>query len=154
MRENPNQFKEIRGFTLIEVLIAAAIMIILCVGTLSVFSYVVKINTGNNMRSQALTVLQAEVEYYRSLKFVRDTTVSDTQLNAGNYNRGTRLSADNTSFNVTVTITNKSFTDPANQTEANCTLKEITINTVMTNPQPSWLANLRTDLTIYRVRGN
>src|SRR5215204_7391276 len=80
--------KKRKGFTLIEVLIAASIMIILCVGTLSVFSYAVKVNAGNNMRSQALTVLQSEVEYYRSLKFVRNTDVSDTQLYAGNYNRG------------------------------------------------------------------
>jgi prepilin-type N-terminal cleavage/methylation domain-containing protein len=143
-----------RGFTLVEVLIAASIMIILCVGTLSVFSYAVKINAGNNMRSQALTVLQSEVEYYRSLKFVRNTDVSDTQLYAGTYNRGTKVSADNTPFNVTVEITNKTFTDPTSPTEANCTLKEITITTVMSNPQPGWLANLQTKLTIYRVRAN
>ncbi len=143
-----------RGFTLVEVMMAASIMIILCVGTLSVFSYAIKINVGNNMRSQALTVLQAEVEYYRSLKFVRNTDVSDTQLYAGTYTRPPRSSADGTAFNVTVTITNKGYSDPLNQTEANCTLKEITINTVMANPQPGWLANMRTDLTIYRVRAN
>lgn len=141
-----------RGFTLIEVLIAASIMIILCVGTLSVFSYAVKINAGNNLRSQALTVLQAEAEYYRSLKFVPGAGVSDPQLNAGTYNRPPRTSADGTVFNLTVTITNKYPLTGA--TNANATLKEITINTVMANPQPGWLANLRTDLTILRVRSN
>ncbi|HEY8558831.1 MAG TPA: prepilin-type N-terminal cleavage/methylation domain-containing protein [Pyrinomonadaceae bacterium] len=143
-----------KGFTLIEVLIAASIMIILCVGTLSVFSYAVKINTGNNMRSQALTVLQAEVEYYRSLKFVRDPASSDTQLYANTYTRPQRLSADNIPFNTTVIITNKGYSDPANPIEANCTLKEIKITTVMANPQSGWLSNLQTDLTIYRVRAN
>lgn len=143
-----------RAFTLVEVLIAASIMIILCVGTLSVFSYAVKVNAGNNLRSQALTVLQAEVEYYRSLRFVRNTDVSDTQLYAGTYTRPQRASADGTVFNITVTITNKTYTDTTNPTEANCTLKEITITTVMANPQPGWLANLQTNLTINRVRAN
>jgi len=143
-----------KGFTLIEVLTAASIMIILCVGTVSVFAYAIKINIGNNMRSQALTVLQAEAEYYRSLKFVPGTDVTAPELYAGTYNRGTRESADHTSFTVTVTITNKSYLGTETPAESTCTLKEITINTVMTNPQPGWLANLQTNLTILRVRSN
>jgi type II secretory pathway pseudopilin PulG len=143
--------KSVCGFTLVEVLIAASIMIILCVGTLSVFSYVVKINTGNNFRSQALTVLQAEAEYYRSLKFVPGAGVSDVRLNAGAYDRPQRNSADGTPFNIRVTITNEL---PAGSTDANVTLKKIRIETTMANPQPGWLANLRTDLTILRVRSN
>jgi prepilin-type N-terminal cleavage/methylation domain-containing protein len=151
MRKQKNQFKKNSGFTLIEVLIAASIMIILCVGTLSVFSYAVKINTGNNLRSQALTVLQAEAEYYRSLKFVRNTSVSNPLLNAGSYTRPQRTSADGTRFNITVTITNLT---PAGSNDADCTFKQITVNTVMANPQPGWLANLQTNLTILRVRVN
>src|SRR5215203_6733339 len=50
------------GFTIPEVIIAGTIMIVICVGTLTVFSYVVKINRGNNLRMQALSVLQAKVE--------------------------------------------------------------------------------------------
>jgi prepilin-type N-terminal cleavage/methylation domain-containing protein len=143
-----------RGFTLIEVLIAASIMIILCVGTLSVFSYAIKLNTGNNMRSQALTVLQAEAEFYRSLKFKPSATITDTRLIAGDYTLDPRASADGTVFNVTVSISNISHLDPANPSETNCTLKQIVIRTVMANPQPGWLANLRTELTILRVRAN
>ena len=58
-------------------------MIVLCVGTLTVFSYAVRINRGNNLRTQALSVLQLEVEYYRSLKFVPVGT--DAALNHGTY---------------------------------------------------------------------
>src|SRR5436190_16046460 len=58
------------GFTLIEVIIATGIMVILCIGTLTVFSHATKINRGNNLRAQAQSVLQQEVEYYRSLKFI------------------------------------------------------------------------------------
>jgi type II secretory pathway pseudopilin PulG len=142
------------GFTLIEVLLAAAIMIILCVGTLSVFSYAVKINRGNNLRSQALTALQAESELYRSFKFVPGAGLSDVRLNAGTYTRPPRTSADGTVFNITVTISNISYKDPSAPTEANCTLKQIYIQAVMANAQSGWLANLNTNLTILRVRAN
>ncbi len=43
----------VKGFTLIEVMIAASIMIILSVGTLAVYSHASRINAGNNLRSQA-----------------------------------------------------------------------------------------------------
>ena len=154
MREEKSQFKGISGFTLVEVLMSASIMIILCVGTLSVFSYAVKINAGNNLRSQALTVLQAEAEFYRSLKYVPGAGLSDVRLNAGTYTRPQRASMDGTLFNSSVIITNRSHLDPANPTEGNCTLKEIRIITVMANPQPGWLANLQTEITILRVRSN
>lgn len=57
------QTSRTRGFTIPEVIVAGSIMIVLCVGTLSVFSYVVRINRGNALRMQALSVLQAKVEY-------------------------------------------------------------------------------------------
>src|SRR6188768_339013 len=89
------------GFTLVEVIIAAGIMIILCIGTLSVFTHAVKVNTGNNLRSQAQSVLQQEVEYYRSLKFVpgAQTTADLTnhrlaEIYAGTISRPARTAAD------------------------------------------------------------
>ncbi len=142
------------GFTLIEVLLAGGIMVILCVGTLAVFSHATKINTGNNLRAQAQSVLQKEIERYRSLKFV--PVGSDPLLNGTNEtNIGTRTSADNQVFVVYVTIDN----DPATagvQTTGNdtTTFKEITIRAVPQVAQSGWLANLKTDVVIQRVRGN
>lgn len=141
------------GFTLVEVMVAASIMIILCVGTLSVFSYAVKLNVGNNLRSQALTVLQAEAEFYRSLRFKPGTGITDPRLNAViNYPRPRRQSMDGTWFNTTVTIRN--ISPEIDGPDGTTTLKEIQITTVMENPQPGWLASLQTDLTILRVRAN
>ncbi len=69
--ESPSdEARPFNGFTLVEVVVAASIMIILCVGLLTVFSYVTKINRGENLRMQALSVLQKEIEHYRSLKFI------------------------------------------------------------------------------------
>jgi type II secretory pathway pseudopilin PulG len=138
------------GFTVVEVIVAASIMIILCVGTLSVFSFVVKVNQGNNLRSQALSVLQAEAEFYRSLKFVPDQTVSAIDLQAGTKAQKTATSKDGTQFYINVTITNI----PSTASEANCTFKQIKIVATAVNPKPGWLANLNTDLTIQRVRIN
>lgn len=134
---------------------AGMIMIILCVGILTAYSHVINLNRGNNIRSQALTVLQREVEEFRSFRFVPGTT--DPRLNAGNYPtyKTAVTSADGIPFNISVTVNN----DPNNQfdpdpTDANCRFKQITIEAVMTNPQAGWLSDLRTRVTIQRVRSN
>ena len=153
MRLNAKRNEKNAGFTLIEVMVAASIMIILCVGTLSVFAYAIKLNLGNNLRSQALTVLQAEAEFYRSLRFKPGTGITDPRLNAVvDFARPRRQSMDGTWFNTTVTIRN--ISPVLDGPDSTTTLKEIQIRTVMENPQPGWLANMRTDLTILRVRAN
>ncbi len=156
-RPKRREMNRSKGFTLIEVIIAASIMIILCVGLLSVFSYVTKINRGENLRMQALSVLQKDVEYYRSLKFV--PIGSSTELNGGNYpNIRTRTSDDNRVFNISVTIDNDPYTagiqTSANVLEASCKFKEIKITATPVVAETGWLANLKTDVTIQRVRAN
>ncbi len=151
------------GFTLIEVMIAASIMIVLSVGVLSVFSYVVKINRGENLRTQAQSVLQQEIEFYRSLKFIPGAqTTSDlpnhrnSVLYAGTHTRPNRTSADgNQIFNITVIVTNLSYVPAGTTDEAHCTLKQIKVEAKLPPGQETgWLANLRTDVTIQRVRSN
>src|SRR5436190_8400918 len=121
--------KKSNGFTIPEVIIAGTIMIILCVGTLSVFSYVVKINRGNNLRMQALTVLQAKVEYYRSLKFVPGLQTSADLPNhrvgdllVGPHTLSSITSPDGRVFTITATVTNVAFVGTP-QDEAHCTFK-------------------------------
>lgn len=144
------------GFTLIEVIIAAGIMVILCVGILTVFSHATKINTGNNLRAQAQSVLQKEAEYYRSLKFI--PVGSDAALNGGTYtNVRTAASADGQTFNISVTIDNIPSTaaiDTGN--ESTCKFKQIAISATPVVTQVGWLSNtsLNTQLIIQRVRAN
>jgi type II secretory pathway pseudopilin PulG len=138
-----------QGFTIPEVIIAGMIMIILSVGIMSVFTNVVQRNRGENLRMQALSVLQQEVEFYRSLKFI--PVGSDSRLAGATYNNvRTRTSKDGQNFNISVVITNL----PAGVTEANCKFKEITITAVPTVTQTGWLANLNTSVTLQRVRSN
>jgi type II secretory pathway pseudopilin PulG len=155
-----------QGFTLIEVIIAGGIMVILCVGTLTVFSHASKINTGNNLRAQAQSVLQQDAEYYRSLKFI--PVGSDAALNGGTYtNVRERPGADcpigvspppaSCVFTISVEIDNDPSTtviDTGN--EATCKFKQIKISAVPKVARTGWLANanLNTALVIQRVRGN
>lgn len=149
------------GFTIPEVIVAGSIMIILCVGTLTVFSYAIKINRGNNLRMQALSVLQAKVEYYRSLKFVPglQTTADlpnhrDADLYAGSHTLSSITTPDGRVFSITAAVTNVSYSSGVTD-EAHCTFKTIVITAV---PQVAetqgWLQNLGTNVTIQRVRSN
>jgi Tfp pilus assembly protein PilV len=140
------------GFTLIEVLIAGMLMIILCIGLLTVTSQAIKLNRGNNIRIQAQSALQAEAEYYRSLKFV--PVGSDLGLNANTYTRPVRTTADNSNFAVSVVVINKNLVNGSASNDSTVTLKEITITATPQVAQTGWLANLNTNLTIQRVRAN
>lgn len=138
-----------KGFTIPEVIIAGLIMIILSVGIMSVFTNVIQRNRGENLRMQALSVLQQEVEFYRSLKFI--PVGSSTQLNAGTYNNvRTRTSQDGRVFNISVVITNL----PGGTSDADSKFKEITITAVPAVAESGWLANLNTNVTLQRVRSN
>ena len=140
------------GFTLIEVIIAGTLMMILAVGILTISSTAVKLNKGNNLRIQAQSALQAEAEYYRSLKFV--PVGSDPAMNANTYTRPNRITADNSNFAISAVIINKNLVNGSAANDATATLKEITITATPVVTQTGWLANLNTNLTIQRVRAN
>ncbi len=162
VREIDNQ----RGFTIPEVIVAGSIMIILAVGVLTAYVQAIKLNRGNDLRMQALSVLQQEVEYYRSLKFVPGLgTAGDlnnhrpAEIRAGTHTRPNRTSADGRVFSITVTVTNLVFDidEDAGESpaEENVVFKEITISAV---PQVAetegWLQNLNTQVSVQRVRSN
>jgi type II secretory pathway pseudopilin PulG len=161
----PRQKTLANGFTLPEVIVAGGIMIILCVGILTVYAHVIKLNRGSNIRLHALTVLQREVEEFRSFRFVPGTT--DPRLNAGsypNYKTGVLstnpdgvvgTADDGIPFNISVEVTNDPLGDlDPDPTDANCKFKQITIIAVMQNAEAGWLSQLDTDVTIQRVRSN
>ena len=147
------------GFTIPEVMVAGLLLIVICVGVMESYVYAIKINRGNNLRMQALSVLQQEVEFYRSLKFI--PVGSDAALNGGTYtNVRTRTSADGRVFNISVTIDNNpndgtATPEPDTGNESTTTFKQITITAV---PQVAetegWLQNLNTRVSVQRVRAN
>ncbi|NNE66162.1 MAG: type II secretion system protein [Pyrinomonadaceae bacterium] len=156
-QEKVRKFTASRGFTLIEVILAGTLLIILSVGILMIFSNVVERNRGENLRMQALSVLQKDVEYYRGLKFV--PVGSSTELNGGSYpNVRTRTSEDGRVFVISVTIDNDPYTagiqTAAQIPEADCKFKEIVISAVPQVAESGWLSDLKANVTIQRVRSN
>lgn len=69
-----------RGFTLIEITIAMVIMMVVCLGAASLFSYAVYYVSGGNDRAQALAVAQQALESLRHCKF--STSYTDPLLTA------------------------------------------------------------------------
>jgi type II secretory pathway pseudopilin PulG len=144
------------GFTIPEVIVAGTILIILSVGVLTVFLQSIKLNRGNDVRMQALTVLQKQVELYRALKY--QPVAPDPLLN-GHIEQLTATgtpSANGTLFDVRVTIDNNPYLNgiqtSSDVPEVNCKFKEITIRVTPHDAQEGWLQNLSTTVTFRRVR--
>jgi Tfp pilus assembly protein PilV len=147
-----------KGFTIPEVIIAGVILIILGVGLLSAYTFVIKLNHISNVRAQALTVLQREVEQFRSFRFVPGTT--NPNLTAGeklNYKTGV-LSSDGFAFNISVWVDNDPLdtVGPALNAipDVDCKFKQIKIVAVLQNAPADWSSNLSTEVEIQRVRSN
>jgi Tfp pilus assembly protein PilV len=140
----------IDGFSVIEVIIAALIVSILCIGVLTVFSQVVNMNRGNATRLQALQILDAEVDSYRSMSFAAGAI--DSRLIAGTATPRVVSSADGTEYSVSVEVV-----DLANQTAgqvpaaASVTLKRITISVSRVSASSEWSAR-PVSATVLRVR--
>src|SRR5690349_1210464 len=165
MRNKTTAVRSRSGFTVVEVIVAGSIMIVLCIGTLTMYSYAVKINMGNNVRSQAQSVLQKQVEVYRSAKFV--PTYTDPLLIANSYPATSTVDSidpsdpRNLKFDVTVTIDNDPTTAAVDKSEtmsdgSACKFKQITITAVPHDAalQQGWLSNLNATVTFQRVRAN
>lgn len=151
MNNSKKNNKNEDGFSLIEAVVASVILLVVLLGVSSVFTYSVIYNTGNNNRSQALSVLQREIELVRSYKFT--PTITDSELVGGAKAPKYVTSADGTSYKVEVTIDD----DPATagvQVDSTKTLKEITILITPTNQVASWQTAVASNAVMRRVRGN
>lgn len=141
------------GFTLVEVVVAMVVMSIMLLGTLAVFTYAVQYNRGNNMRSQALTVLQKRAELFRSAKFT-SLGVTDLELAGGEYTTEDSISyPEQMKFTIKITVDDDPFTDGL-QVLAKPTLKEIKLEVRPKNAQSAWESAVVSRAVIQRVRGN
>ena len=139
------------GFSLIESVMAISILLITLLGVCSVFTYSIVYNTGNNRRSQGLSVLQKEVELIRSAKFTPaliDSTLSGGVKAAKNIN-----SADGSIYKVEVTVDDDPLTAGV-QTDNAKTLKEITITVSPATQEAGWVTSVPATIVMHRVRGN
>lgn len=142
------------GFTLIEAACALVIILIALLGVAFAFTYSITYNAGNHSRSQALAVLQEEVEKLRAAKFT--PTRTDAILTGGVKAARVVPSPSGAQFRIDVSVDN----DPliaGIQTEAavpDSTLKEITVSATLTNPSPGWQLAVPATIIVRRVRAN
>ena len=147
------------GFSLIEVIIAMIILMVSLLGVFITFTYAVNYNAGNYARSQALAVLQREVELIRSGKFTPGVTdtgpyPSKPDLTGGEKAARVIQTADGSRFRVVITVDNDPFTDEVQTNETNVTLKEITIRVSSDSPTPGWQSAVPATIVMRRVRSN
>ena len=156
------------------------VIMILMLGALQVIAFAIKYNSGNKTRSQAVAVLQQEVERYRSAKFNSTTTdsfaspaapdlcrLNDLRDLRGRTPSRCRVIANDGSgmtFTVTSSVDNDPFT-PGIQDESYvcrspqgntmpCALKEIGIEVRLAAPNPGWENAIPVKAVFRRVRGN
>jgi Tfp pilus assembly protein PilV len=154
------------GFTLVEVIIALVILMISVMGIFAVFTYATVYNTGNSMRSQALSILQQEVEKIRSAKFTPTITDNYTpgtpddgrrDLRGGTKPTRPATALNGTTYTVQTIVDNDPFATGV-QTETdvpNPKLKEITITVTPQSSTPgSWVVANPIRVVFRRVRAN
>ena len=155
-----NRFSETKetnesGFTLIEAMIAMVILTICLLSVVTIFAYAVRSNTGNNTRSQAIAVLQREVEQLRSAKFTPSVNGTDELLKGGTKPLKTVPAADESSYQVQIVVDNFPFNDGIpNNDESTTTLKEITVTVTPQIASSTWVTAVQTRAVFRRVRGN
>jgi len=154
------------GFTLVEVIIALVILMISVMGIFAVFAFATVYNTGNSMRSQALSILQREVEMIRSAKFTPTITDNYTpgatddgrrDLRGGTKTPRTVTAVNGTTYTVETIVDNDPFTQLVqNDTDVpNPKLKEITLTvTPQSSTNGSWIVAYPAKVVFRRVRSN
>jgi prepilin-type N-terminal cleavage/methylation domain-containing protein len=156
--------KSERGFTLIEVSMALMILLVALLGIFATITYAVNYNAGNNSRAQALSVLQREIELYRSAKFTPEITDNYTPSSSTDDKRdltgGTKTTriitaADGGRYKVDIKVDNDIATSGIQATgESTTTLKEISITVALDNPTPGWQSSVPTTVVLRRTRAN
>jgi prepilin-type N-terminal cleavage/methylation domain-containing protein len=139
------------GFSLVETSIAMVVMLIVLLGVFTTFTYSVSYNSGNNSRSQALAVLQQEIELLRSAKFT--PSIIESNLTGGVKAPKIISSADGSKFRVEITIDDDPITSGV-QIDTTKTLKEITLTVTLENPTPGWQTAIPSTVILRRVRAN
>lgn len=95
------------GFSLIETTIAMLLMLIVALGSASLFTFSIYNNSGGSDRAVSLAIAQQAMEALRGATF--NGTTTDAQLNAGSTTQNGVI-RDGRSFTVTRTVVDNSTT--------------------------------------------
>ncbi|MEP6743567.1 MAG: hypothetical protein ABJB61_13795 [bacterium] len=126
------------GFTIIEATIAMLLMLIVALGSASLFSFSIYNNSGGSDRAVSLAIAQQAMEALRGATF--NGTTTDARLNAGTVVQNGVL-RDGRSFTVTRTVTDNSTT-----------LKSITITVRSEGIVTGWASGAGGTITLISQR--
>lgn len=140
------------GFSLVEVIVAMVILLVALLGVFITFSYAVNYNAGNNSRSQALAVLQQEVERLRSAKFTPQIT--DPDLEGGVKAPRIITAVDGYRFRIQTTVDDDPSTPNTVDINNAKTFKQLTVTVTLENPTPGWQTSVPATVILRRVRAN
>ena len=144
------------GFSLVEVTIAMVVCLVVMLGLVTVFTFAVSYNAGNNSRSQALAIMQQQVELARSAKFTRNRTDNDPSrfdLTGGTKAAKIINGADGGRFRVEISVDDDPTT-PIIDVNTATTLKEIIISVTLDSPSPGWQTAIPAKVIMRRTRAN
>ena len=124
------------GFTLLEACIALLLMMVVALGSASLFSFSIYNNSGGSDRATSMAIAQEALERLRSVEF--SSTATDEDLDGGTSVQ-TGVIRDERTYTVTCTIDD----DPTTvggipDVSATSNLKSITITVVPTSIGGGW----------------
>jgi len=126
------------GFSLIETTIAMLLLMIVALGSASLFTFSIYNNSGGSDRAVSLAIAQQAMEGLRGATF--NSTTTDAQLNAGTVVQSGVI-RDGRSFTVTRTVA-----------DVSTTLKSITITVSSQNIVTGWASGVGGTITLISQR--
>lgn len=136
------------GFSLIEAVIALLLMMIVALGSASLFSFSIYNNSGGSDRATSLAIAQEALEVLRSAQFNTTTTASSL---AGGTTVQPAVVRDGRTFSVTRTVDDIPST-AAVDVSATTTIKKITITVVPQSIGRGWASGAGGTVTLMTQR--
>ena len=142
------KFADQSGFTILEGVIAMVLMLIVALGSASLFSYSIHNNSGGTDRATSLAIAQQGVERLRGARF--NSVATDASLTAGPPAVSTVV-RDGRQFSLTVAIDDDPSTQ-AIEVNAATNLKGITVTVVPRSIGRGWAFGAGGTITLFTQR--
>lgn len=136
------------GFTLLETTIALVLMMIVALGSASLFSFSVYNNTGGSDRAASLAIAQQALEALRGARF--SITITDAALAGGTVVQN-GIIRDGRSFNLTRVVDDNPTTAAVDVIPAS-TLKGITVTVTAQSTGAGWASGAGGTVTLRTIR--
>lgn len=146
--EGGHSAAEQSGFTLLEAVIALLLMLVVALGSASLFSFSVYNNSGGADRATSLAIAQQTLERLRSAQF--NSTTTDASLNGGTTVQAS-TAPDGRLFRLTVVVDDNPATQAMDVNPAT-NLKGITVTVMPQSIGRGWAFGAGGTITLFTQR--